>query len=63
MDFECGDINEGRSHNLQKLIASSLDGLTGYQLIMTTSKIEPTLNNEKYGVGRYYDKNDYILKS
>lgn len=63
MDFECGDINEGRSHNLQKLIASSLDGLTGYQLIMTTSKIEPTLNNDKYGVGRYYDKNDYILKS
>lgn len=63
MDFECGDINEGRSHNLQKLITSSLDGMSGYQLIMTTSKIEPSLNNEKYGVGRYYDKNDYIIKS
>lgn len=63
MDFECGDINEGRSHNLQKLITSSLEGLTGYQLIMTTSKIEPTLNNDLYGVGRYYDKNDYILKN
>lgn len=62
MDFECGDINEGRSHNLQKLIVSSLEGLTGYQLIMTTSKIEPTLNNDNYGVGRYYNKNDYIIK-
>ncbi|PXV75262.1 AAA family ATPase [Pantoea sp. PNA 03-3] len=63
MDFECGDINEGRSHNLQKLITSSLEGLSGYQLIMTTSKIEPSLNNDKYGVGRYYDKNDYIIKN
>lgn len=62
MDFECGDINEGRSHNLQKLIVSSLEGLTGYQLIMTTSKIDPSLNNDSYGIGRYYNKNDYILK-
>jgi len=62
MDFECGDINEGRSHNLQKLIVSSLSEFTDYQLIMTTSKIEPTLNINKYGVGRYYEKNDYILK-
>ena len=63
MVFECGDINEGCSHTLKKLITSSLEGMNGYQLIMTTSKIEPSLNNEKYGVGRYYDKNDYIIKS
>lgn len=62
MDFECGDINEGRSHDLQKQIISSLEGLDGYQLIMTTSKVDPSLNNDFYGVGRYYDKNDYILK-
>ncbi|MGL6274484.1 hypothetical protein ACSZME_01240 [Aeromonas dhakensis] len=62
MDFECGDINEGRSHNLQKLIVSSLAGLSGYQLIMTTSKIDKDLNNEVYGVGRYYGKNDYIIQ-
>lgn len=62
MDFECGDINEGRSHNLQKLIISSLAGLSGYQLIMTTSKIDKGLNNKMYGVGRYYGKNDYIIQ-
>ncbi|KAA8730183.1 AAA family ATPase [Ewingella americana] len=62
MDFECGDINEGRSRNLQKLIVSSLKDAENYQLIMTTSKVEPSLNNDIYGVGRYYDKNDYILK-
>lgn len=62
MDFECGDINEARSHNLQKLITTSLSDLKGFQLIMTTSKIDSSLNNNTYGVGRYYDKNDYILK-
>lgn len=62
MDFECGDINEARSHNLQKLIVSSLKGFSNYQLIMTTSKVDDSLNNDAYGVGRYYNKNDYILK-
>ncbi|EKF5349778.1 hypothetical protein OZP90_000511, partial [Escherichia coli] len=62
MDFECGDINEARSHNLQKLITTSLSNFKGFQLIMTTSKIDSSLNNNTYGVGRYYDKNDYILK-
>lgn len=62
MDFECGDINEARSHNLQKLITTSLSNSKGFQLIMTTSKIDSSLNNNTYGVGRYYDKNDYILK-
>lgn len=62
MDFECADINQVRSHNLQRIIKSCLDGETDYQLIMTTSKVEPSINNDAYGVGRFYDKNDYILK-
>ncbi|MDY4381518.1 AAA family ATPase [Pectobacterium brasiliense] len=62
MDFECGDINEERSQNLQKIITSCLDGETDYQLIMTTSKVAPSLNNDELGVGRFYGKNDYILK-
>ncbi|WP_174868636.1 AAA family ATPase [Pectobacterium polaris] len=62
MDFECGDINEERSQNLQKIITSCLDGKTDYQLIMTTSKVAPSLNNDEFGVGRFYGKNDYILK-
>ncbi|KAA5981387.1 AAA family ATPase [Candidatus Pantoea gossypiicola] len=62
MDFECGDINEERSQNLQKIITSCLDGKVDYQLIMTTSKVAPSLNNDELGVGRFYGKNDYILK-
>jgi len=62
MDFECADINEERSRNLQRLIAITLAPYSDYQLIMTTSKIDPSLNIESLGVGRYYDKNDYILK-
>lgn len=62
MDFECGDINEERSQNLQEIITSCLDDKVDYQLIMTTSKVAPSLNNDKLGVGRFYGKNDYILK-
>ncbi|ENM5791888.1 hypothetical protein V4V45_003798 [Vibrio mimicus] len=63
MDFECGDLNEGRSHNLQKNIMDYLTDKCDFQLIITSSKVLPELNNESYGVGRYYDKNDYIFKT
>ena len=51
-----------RGQNLQEIITSCLDDKVDYQLIMTTSKVAPSLNNDKLGVGRFYGKNDYILK-
>ena len=63
MDFECGDLNEGRSHNLQKNIMDYLSDKNDFQLIITSSKVLPELNNKTYGVGRYYNKNDYIFRT
>ncbi|MCK5111165.1 MAG: AAA family ATPase [Arcobacteraceae bacterium] len=62
MDFECADLNEERSKNLQDNIVKILENKGNFQLLITSSKVSDKLNNDRYGVGRYYSKNDYILK-
>jgi hypothetical protein len=62
MDFEVSDLNENRSQTIQRNIMDALKDYDDYQLLITSSKICEELNNEKYGVGRYYGKNDYIFK-
>lgn len=62
MDFEVSDLNENRSQTIQRNIMNALKDYENYQLLITSSKICEELNNGKYGVGRYYGKNDYIFK-
>ncbi|EGQ9973687.1 hypothetical protein FWP56_08755 [Vibrio vulnificus] len=61
LDFECGDLNASRSHRLQKNLMETLDQKSNYQVIITSSKVCQELNNEKFGVGPYYDTNEYIF--
>ncbi|MEZ9003799.1 hypothetical protein AB6E26_14040 [Vibrio splendidus] len=61
LDFECGDLNASRSHQLQKNLMETLKDKGDYQVIITSSKACQELNNESYGVGPYYDTNEYIF--
>lgn len=61
-NIEDKGMTEERSKNFQKLIVefcSIID--TDYQLIMTTSMVDDSLNNEKFGVGPFYHKGQYTL--
>lgn len=56
-------MQEIRSHRFQKnIIEFSEKHDTIFQIIYTTSKINPEYNNEKYCVGKYYTKNNKSLK-
>ena len=62
LDFESEDLNRERSQNMQRKIVDLFKKNKGYQLIITSSKVADELNNDEFGVGRYYAKNDYIIK-
>ncbi|WP_460159275.1 AAA family ATPase [Pseudomonas sp. S3_H09] len=52
-----------RSQNFQRLLVRSLEGLEQkYQIIMTTSMIDPKLNDSAYCVGPYYEKGMHTLQ-
>lgn len=61
LDFECGDLNASRSQRLQKNLIETLNQKSDYQVIITSSKVCQELNNENFGVGPYYDTNEYIF--
>ncbi|MCK9818137.1 AAA family ATPase [Pseudomonas sp. MAFF 302046] len=52
-----------RSQNFQRLLVRSLEGVEQkYQIIMTTSMIDPGLNESSYCVGPYYEKGMHTLQ-
>jgi hypothetical protein len=61
LDFECGDLNASRSHCLQRNLLEALTNQDNYQVITTSSKVCEELNNKTFGVGPYYDTNQYIF--
>ncbi|KJG53869.1 hypothetical protein [Photobacterium angustum] len=61
LDFECGDLNESRSHRFQKNLVDTFADSKDFQIIITTSKVCKELNNDHYGIGEYYDVGQYIF--
>ncbi len=56
-------MEEARSRNLQKLIIEESEALgVEHQIIFSTAKIDPQLNNTSYCVGEFYDSNNKTLK-
>jgi len=61
-NIEDKGMREDRSQIFQRTIAELTSKITNdFQIIMTTSMVDPTLNNDKYGVGPYYDKGVHTL--
>lgn len=52
-----------RSQNFQRLLVRSLEGVKQkFQIIMTTSMIDPELNDSDYCIGPYYEKGMHTLQ-
>jgi hypothetical protein len=61
-NIEDKGMKESRSQNFQRIIVDVISKLKcSYQIIMTTSMVEQTLNNDTYGVGPYYEKGFHTL--
>lgn len=61
-NIEDKGMREARSQNFQKIIVQLCNEIKDdFQIIMTTSMVDNTLNNEKYGVGQYYHKGTHTL--
>lgn len=61
-NIEDNGMTEERSHNFQKILFDLFkDVSSDYQLIMTTSMVDPLLNNSEVGVGPFYNKGEHTL--
>lgn len=61
-NIEDKGMKEGRSHAFQQTIIDMIKTIKGkFQIIMTTSMVAPTLNNDAYGVGPYYKIGSHTL--
>jgi hypothetical protein len=61
-NIEDNGMTEERSHNFQKILFNLCKEVTSdYQLIMTTSMVDPLLNDSKIGVGPFYNKGEHTL--
>lgn len=62
-DIENGGMTAPRSHNFQRILASILDGKEDdCQVILSTAMVDPSLDNEKFGIGPCYKKGEYVIK-
>lgn len=62
-NIEDKGMGPARSQNFQRLLVRSLEGIEQkYQIIMTTSMIDPELNESDYCVGPYYEKGMHTLQ-
>lgn len=60
--IEDGGMEDLRSHNFQEIIKKYSDGLhVTHQIIFTTAKLSPKLEDKKYLIGPAYDKNNRTL--
>ncbi len=56
-------MTDDRSQNFQRVIVAACDSLANdYQLIFTTSMIDPELNRSEYVVGPFYKKGEHTLQ-
>ena len=56
-------MTEDRSQNFQRVIVAACDSMKDdYQLIFTTSMIDPELNKSEYVVGPFYKKGEHTLQ-
>lgn len=61
-NIEGGGMTDDRSNNFQTLLVEICDEITtDYQVLMTTSMIAPSLNNDLYGVGPFYESGMHTL--
>lgn len=61
--IEDGGMELPRAHRLQEIIAAECETYDAdFQLIMATSQIAPSLNNEAYVVGRRYTEEERALQ-
>ncbi|TKB52018.1 AAA family ATPase [Ferrimonas aestuarii] len=61
-NIEDKGMREERSQNFQKIIVELCNDIKDdFQIIMTTSMVDKTLNNDQYGVGQYYQKGTHTL--
>jgi DNA repair exonuclease SbcCD ATPase subunit len=61
-NIEDNGMTEERSHNFQKILFNLCKEISSdYQLIMTTSMVDPLLNVSKIGVGPFYNKGEHTL--
>lgn len=61
-NIEDKGMTEERSRNFQKIMLEKTKDLTDeLQIILTTSMVDESLNNEKYGVGPFYPKGEHTL--
>jgi hypothetical protein len=61
-NIEDNGMTEERSHNFQKILFDLCEDISSdYQLIMTTSMVDPLLNDSKIGVGPFYNKGEHTL--
>ncbi|MBN8238939.1 AAA family ATPase [Marinobacter hydrocarbonoclasticus] len=61
-NIEDKGMREERSQNFQNIMLEMLSGLSGdYQVIMTTSMVASSLNNDTFGVGPFYKKGMHTL--
>ena len=62
-NIEDKGMEKERSQNLQRIIVEESENLeTQHQIIFTTSMIDPSLDNDKYCIGDFYNTNKYTLK-
>jgi len=62
-DVENGGTTEPRSQNFQRILASLIEGREDEcQVIISTAMVDPSLDNERFGVGPSYKKGEYVLQ-
>jgi hypothetical protein len=62
-NIEDKGMMEERSQNFQRILVSECDKLTNdYQIIFTTSMIDPDLNKSEYVAGPFYKKGNHTLQ-
>ncbi len=62
-NIEDKGMMEARSQNFQRVLVEKCDELENdYQIICTTSMIDPKLNTSNYVVGPFYKKGEHTLK-
>lgn len=62
-DIENGGMTAPRSQNFQRILAKLVSGNEdNCQVIIATAMVDPSLDNDIFGVGPLYEKGDYVLK-
>ncbi|MCY1459553.1 hypothetical protein D9M71_770370 [compost metagenome] len=62
-NIEDKGMMEARSQNFQRVLVEKCDELENdYQVICTTSMIDPKLNTSSYVTGPFYKKGEHTLK-